>query len=212
MLPSFVSHHLMIKLMLLPLLICIIINGSLALQQPEKQFPSLVPTDDSSAQLGSLMEPENIEEDEKEDDDDETPAMTTSKGDKVVTTDKNIITTTPPTTVPNKCDPKNGPNDEVRSENNQFEDYPTFDSGKSPYFGRVRLPDDTLYLAGLQLEPFKTMINTIVVEVAMVLLFGLILAGTAFINSRRQKCYSAKFYAAWARVHGAKGAAGDSSK
>ncbi len=97
---------------------------------------------------------------------------------------------------------------EHRSKDSQYEDYPSFDSADRPYFGRVRLPDDTLYLAGLQLEPTRTMNNLLCVELAMVVVFGLILAASNYINTRRQKCYYAKIHAAWGVVHGGGGGGG----
>ena len=100
----------------------------------------------------------------------------------------------------NECPPDHS--GEHRSQDNQYEDYPSFDSADRPYFGRVRLPDDTLYLAGLQSEPMRTMNNLLCVELAMVVVFGLILAASNYINTRRQKCYYAKIHAAWGVVHG----------
>ncbi|KAH9388178.1 hypothetical protein TYRP_009386 [Tyrophagus putrescentiae] len=94
---------------------------------------------------------------------------------------------------------------EHRGKDNQYEDYPSFDNADRPYFGRVRLPDDTLYLAGLQLEPMRTMNNLLCVELAMVVVFGLILSASNYINTRRQKCYYAKIHAAWGVVHGGGG-------
>ena len=103
----------------------------------------------------------------------------------------------------NECPPDHS--GEHRSKDNQYEDYPSFDSADRPYFGRVRLPDDTLYLAGLQLEPMRTMNNLLCVELAMVVVFGLILSASNYINTRRQKCYYAKIHAAWGVVHGGGG-------